>query len=157
MQFLDSQSTSVAKSIGNQQHRTSQRPEAVQVSDASKKKKKKKGDVTTVETSSNTGNDVSDLLDEQLDSTKRASLVWKYATRFEGSNFAVCKLCDGEKRISTNSGSTSTLREHLISKHGKTELMIHGKRKNNVKTMSSTRKEELNQLAFPGEMNILEG
>ncbi|CAF1114440.1 unnamed protein product, partial [Didymodactylos carnosus] len=53
-----------------------------------------------------------------------SSLVWQYATRCIDRNYAICNLCSNDKRISTNHGSTSTLRQHLISKHGKNELMI---------------------------------
>ena len=95
---------------------------------------------------SNGNIDEIDEVDEPLGSITRKSLVWQYATREENSDYAICKLCDGNKRISTNNGSTSTLREHLISKHGKIELVINGRKRNRSKTMSSTKREEIHQL-----------
>lgn len=83
---------------------------------------------------------------ENLALVKRVSAVWDFATRSEDPDYAICSLCPGNKLISTNNGSTSTLREHLISKHGKKELITGQKRKKKSESMSATRREELHKL-----------
>ncbi|CAF3993413.1 unnamed protein product [Rotaria sordida] len=47
----------------------------------------------------------------------QSSQVWQYTIRCPNSNFSICCLCPNDKKISTNNGSTSTLRRHLITKH----------------------------------------
>ena len=77
----------------------------------------------------------------------RSSIVWQYATRSNDRNYAICNLCPVDKRISANNGSTSTLRRHLISKHGKTELIVHDdKTKTPSISISSQRKKYLHDL-----------
>jgi hypothetical protein len=79
--------------------------------------------------------------------SSRLSLVWQYATRTDDPNYATCNLCSNNKRISTNNGSTSTLRQHLITKHGKTDLMVvNGKKKISSEPISITRKQQLHDL-----------
>ena len=70
--------------------------------------------------------------DEDATVSSRSSLVWKYATRCSDPKFATCNLCPETRRISSNNGSTSTLRKHLISKHGKKELILLSEKKRNT-------------------------
>ncbi|CAF1509065.1 unnamed protein product [Adineta steineri] len=70
------------------------------------------------------------------------SKVWQYATRCLNSNFAICLLCSNNKKISTNNGSTSTLRRHLISHHQMHELILPGDKR---KRISSSIKDEESQ------------
>ncbi|CAF1088097.1 unnamed protein product [Didymodactylos carnosus] len=56
---------------------------------------------------------------------KRRSDEWAYATRCTDRNYAKCNLCSSERPriISTNGGSTTYLRSHLVTKHNKTDLV----------------------------------
>ena len=76
------------------------------------------------------------------------SNVWQYAIRGENkSNYAVCCLCPDNKRISTNIGSTSTLRMHLILQHGKHDLVLQNKKRRTTgTTIDSLKKRGLHQL-----------
>jgi len=75
------------------------------------------------------------------------SEVWKYAIRLPNSNYSTCCLCPDHKKISTNNGSTSTLRKHLISKHQIDQLSLqNGKRKRPISSININRKKELHQL-----------
>ena len=79
--------------------------------------------------------------------TSRSSNVWQYALRNGNENFATCSLCPDNKRISTNNGSTSTLRRHLIVQHNKHELILTSKkRKHTQSTFSEIKKQELHNL-----------
>ncbi|CAF1424086.1 unnamed protein product [Adineta ricciae] len=60
------------------------------------------------------------------------SKVWQYTTRCQNSNFSICLLCSDNKKISTNNGSTSTLRKHLVSKHKLYGLILSGDKRTRV-------------------------
>ncbi|CAF3363162.1 unnamed protein product [Rotaria socialis] len=80
----------------------------------------------------------------QLGSFKVSS-VWQYATR-NYKKFAQCTLCD--KRISTSNWSTTYLRQHLIKKHNKTDLIIPDAQKNNKSCkVAKNVRDKLHQLA----------
>ena len=75
------------------------------------------------------------------------SKVWQYATRLPNSNYSTCDLCPDKKKISTNNGSTSTLRKHLIAKHGIQELKLPiQKKKPKLLSIDPKRKNELHSL-----------
>lgn len=75
------------------------------------------------------------------------SKVWKYAIRDADKDFSTCCLCDDNKRISTNNGSTSTLRKHLISVHNLHHLALPTKRKESTKpSISLNKKRDLDDL-----------
>jgi hypothetical protein len=75
------------------------------------------------------------------------SKVWKYATRCPNSNYSICLLCPDNKKISTNNGSTSTLRKHLISKHQVHELILsRDKRKLVVPSINNKQSQQLHEL-----------
>ena len=79
--------------------------------------------------------------------TSRSSNVWQYALRDGNQNFATCCLCPDNKRISTNNGSTSTLRRHLIVQHNKHELILPLKKRKHIQsTFSEIKKQELHNL-----------
>ncbi|CAF1261123.1 unnamed protein product [Rotaria magnacalcarata] len=79
----------------------------------------------------------------------RSSEVWKYAVRGHNSNYATCCLCDDHTRISTNNGSTSTLRRHLILKHNKHELVLPtAKRRRAQSSIDRIRKQQLHNLSI---------
>ena len=76
-----------------------------------------------------------------------ASQVWQYAERCPNSNYSVCLLCPDNKKISTNNGSTSTLRKHLISKHQVHELTLsNDKRKRIIPSIDNKKIHQLNEL-----------
>ncbi|CAF3910994.1 unnamed protein product [Rotaria sp. Silwood1] len=82
-----------------------------------------------------------------LKTISRASQVWRYAVRHADPNYAVCCLCKDNKRISTNNGSTSTLRKHLIFKHNMRELILpHQQRKCKYSSTNITNKKQLHEL-----------
>ncbi|CAF2116919.1 unnamed protein product [Rotaria magnacalcarata] len=77
----------------------------------------------------------------------QSSQVWKYAIRCPNSNFSICSLCPNDKKISTNNGSTSTLRKHLISEHQLHELALpNNKRKRIDPQISNNKKQHLHDL-----------
>ena len=77
----------------------------------------------------------------------QSSQVWQYANRCPGTSYATCCLCPDNKRISTNNGSTSTLRKHLISKHQLHDLELPpAKRKATVSSMTDEKKKHLHGL-----------
>lgn len=82
--------------------------------------------------------------------TTNASKVWQYAIRDKNINFATCRLCSDNKRISTNNGSTSTLRRHLILKHNKYELILPASKRKNSKPspVDNIKKQELDHLVI---------
>jgi hypothetical protein len=76
-----------------------------------------------------------------------SSQVWQYAIRCPNSNYSTCRLCPDNKQISTNNGSTSTLRKHLISKHNIHVLVLtNDKRKSTKSSISINKKRELHDL-----------
>jgi hypothetical protein len=76
-----------------------------------------------------------------------SSQVWQYAIRCPNSNYSTCRLCPDNKQISTNNGSTSTLRKHLIAKHNIHELVLtNDKRKSTKSSISINKKRELHDL-----------
>lgn len=78
-----------------------------------------------------------------------SSKVWQYAIRCPDSNYSICCLCSDNKKISTNNGSTSTLRKHLISKHNIHELTLPiEKRKSAKMFININRKRELHALSI---------
>ena len=89
----------------------------------------------------------SDTYDDQsiqLGSFK-ASSVWQYGARND-KKFAQCPLCD--KRISTSNWSTTYLRQHLIEKHNKTDLIISdAQKKKKSRKISKNVRDKLHQLA----------
>jgi hypothetical protein len=77
----------------------------------------------------------------------QSSQVWQYANRCPGTNYSTCCLCPDKKRISTNNGSTSTLRKHLISKHQLHDLALPpAKRKRTVSSITNDKKQHLHGL-----------
>ncbi|CAM2727339.1 unnamed protein product [Rotaria socialis] len=95
----------------------------------------------------------------------QSSQVWKYAIRCPNSNFSICSLCLNDKKVSTNNGSTSTLRKHLISEHQLHELALpNNKRYEHPTRYSVARllkrlhklhlKKLINDLALIGDISI---
>jgi hypothetical protein len=77
----------------------------------------------------------------------QVSQVWNYAVRCSNQNFSICCLCPDQKKISTNNGSTSTLRKHLVAKHGLHELALpNNKRKRTVLPISNEKQLNLHEL-----------
>ncbi len=75
------------------------------------------------------------------------SKVWLYATKLDDGQQAACQLCDF--KCSCNSHSTSTIRQNLISKHNKTDLIIQSTSTSTYKTaISQALKNELHQLCY---------
>jgi hypothetical protein len=84
-----------------------------------------------------------------IDETTMAqtSQVWQYAERCPGTNYSTCCLCPDKKKISTNNGSTSTLRKHLISKHQLHDLELPpAKRKLPASSITDDKKQHLHGL-----------
>lgn len=78
---------------------------------------------------------------------KTGSKVWLYAKKSENGQQASCLLCDFV--CSSRSHSTSTIRQHLISKHAKHDLIIPPTNANIDKpNISDAFKKELNQLCY---------
>lgn len=87
------------------------------------------------------------LAHDDITTLSRRSTVWQYAIRNTNKNFATCNLCDDKKQISTNNGSTSTLRKHLILVHNLHHLALPSKKKeNSTSTITLNRKRELDSL-----------
>jgi thioredoxin-related protein len=77
----------------------------------------------------------------------QSSQVWQYAIRCPNSNFSTCCLCPNNKKISTNNGSTSTLRKHLIAKHQLYELAVpNNKRKRIASSIDNNKRQQLHDL-----------
>jgi hypothetical protein len=92
-----------------------------------------------------TNNDLSIATNEKT--STQSSQVWKYAIRCPDSEFSICCLCPNEKKISTNNGSTSTLRKHLITKHQLYELALpNNKRKKTAPSINKNKKQHLHDL-----------
>ncbi len=73
--------------------------------------------------------------------------MWKYAIRDDNPNYATCCLCSDNKRISTNNGSTTTLRKHLILKHNKNDLILPPNKRKSTKTLfNPIQKEQLHHM-----------
>ncbi|CAF1096355.1 unnamed protein product [Adineta steineri] len=86
---------------------------------------------------------------EPTDSTPSySSKIWDYAIRIPQSNYSICNLCPDERQISTNNGSTSSLRNHLINKHDihALKLPIEKKKKINQCLVDPQRKSKLHKL-----------
>ncbi|CAF5063478.1 unnamed protein product, partial [Rotaria sp. Silwood1] len=76
-----------------------------------------------------------------------SSAVWQYAVRDDNRNYATCCLCPDNKRISTNNGSPTTLRKHLIVKHNKLDLILpNNKRKRNKTLFNPIKKQQLHHM-----------
>ncbi|CAF3882952.1 unnamed protein product [Rotaria sp. Silwood1] len=89
------------------------------------------------------------VLSDTTNETKllRSSAVWQYAVRDDNRNYATCCLCPDNKRISTNNGSTTTLRKHLIAKHNKLDLILpNSKRKHNKTLFNPIKKQQLHHM-----------
>ncbi|CAF1310256.1 unnamed protein product [Rotaria sordida] len=89
------------------------------------------------------------VLSDTTNETKllHSSTVWQYAVREDNRNYATCCLCPDNKRISTNNGSTTTLRKHLISKHNKFDLILpNNKRKHNKTLFNPIKKQQLHHM-----------
>ncbi|CAF4511144.1 unnamed protein product, partial [Rotaria sp. Silwood2] len=71
-----------------------------------------------------------------------SSAGWQYAVRDNHPTYAICCLCPDKKRISTNNGSTTTLRKHLISKHNKFDLILPNHERKRNKTLSNPIKKQ---------------
>ncbi|CAF1469454.1 unnamed protein product, partial [Didymodactylos carnosus] len=56
------------------------------------------------------------------DQSRAPANVWLYATRAADGKSATCNICTAN--IKTNRYSTTTLRSHLVTQHGKTELKL---------------------------------
>jgi hypothetical protein len=79
--------------------------------------------------------------------TVQSSEVWQYAIRCPNSEFSICCLCPNDKKISTNNGSTSTLRKHLITKHQLYQLALpNNKRKRSGPSIDNNKKQHLHDL-----------
>ncbi|CAF2967829.1 unnamed protein product [Rotaria sp. Silwood2] len=92
-----------------------------------------------------TNNDLTTTTDETT--LVQSSQVWQYAIRCPNSNFSICCLCPDNKKISTNNGSTSTLRKHLIAKHQLHELALpNNKRKRIAPSISNNKQQYLHDL-----------
>ncbi|CAM2728392.1 unnamed protein product [Rotaria socialis] len=112
-------SNQVIENVLTHQHSSSNDAEPREVGDVARQPRKKKGNSKSINTTTS----------ESINGTnKRTSIaysnVWKYAVRDSNPNFAICSLCKEHRRISTNNGSTSTLRKHLIIKHNLKELTL---------------------------------
>ncbi|CAF3521625.1 unnamed protein product [Rotaria socialis] len=78
--------------------------------------------------------------------SSKTSSVWQYVTRND-KNFSQCALCD--KRISTSNWSTTYLRQYLIEKHNKTDLILPDAQKNNKSCeVAKNVRDKLHQLAL---------
>ncbi|CAF1176070.1 unnamed protein product [Adineta ricciae] len=95
------------------------------------------GDEITVEDSST---------DQVVISRRLTSKVWLYATKLDATAQAACDLC--EFKCSCHSHSTSTIRQHLISKHKKTDLIVKSSSRSSKSKISEALKNELHQLCY---------
>jgi hypothetical protein len=77
---------------------------------------------------------------------KLTSKVWLYATKLDADAQAACDLCDF--KCSCHSHSTSTIRQHLISKHNKTDLIMKSSLNSSKRKISEALKNELHQLCY---------
>ncbi|CAF2776273.1 unnamed protein product [Rotaria sp. Silwood2] len=136
-----SDTNSVVASSSNVIHKRKEVPQRKNV-----KKRKIDESFTNNSTRISTITYESDTDDDQsieLRSSKTSS-VWQYATRID-KNFSQCDLCD--KRISTSNWSTTYLRQHLIEKHNKTDLILPHTQKNNKCKIVKNVRNKLHQLA----------
>ena len=88
-------------------------------------------------------------LGQVVESTpSNSSNIWQYATRVPKANYAICNLCPDKQHVSANNGSTSTIRKHLINKHGKIELKLPIRKKiqTNSCSIDNKRKKHLHEL-----------
>lgn len=93
-----------------------------------------------VNTSTQTSSIKEDIVRQSL-----TSKVWLYAKKSNDGKQASCTLCDFV--CSCNSHSTSTIRQHLIIKHNKTDL-INKSSTSNETTIPLSLKRELHQLCY---------
>jgi len=77
---------------------------------------------------------------------KLTSKVWLYVTKLDADAQAACDLCDS--KCSCHSHSTSSIRQHLISKHNKTDLIIKSSLNSSKTKISEALKNELHQLCY---------
>ncbi|CAM4898820.1 unnamed protein product [Rotaria socialis] len=135
-------SNQVIENVLTHQHSSNAEPR--EVGDVARQPRKKKGNSKSINTTTS----------ESINGTnKRTSIaysnVWKYAVRDSNPNFAICSLCKEHRRISTNNGSTSTLRKHLIIKHNLKELTLSTGKISNVRDqIDPIRKQQLRKLAI---------
>jgi hypothetical protein len=139
--FDDSSDSDQTKHTSNGEQRTT-------MSESTQSKEKRRRNLPSSTQQPTTSNIVDMSSDEDdVIVPGRSSLVWRYATRCSDPRFATCDLCPSKRRISTNNGSTSTLRQHLISKHGKGELTLPGDKKRSTATaFDPERKRRLHDL-----------
>ena len=82
-------------------------------------------------------------LDQTVESTpSNSSNIWQYATRMSKTNYVICNLCPDKQHVSANNGSTSTIRKHLINKHGKVGLQLPIRNKNQTNSCSIDNKRK---------------
>ena len=72
----------------------------------------------------------------------KPSEVWEYAIRCPDSKYSICCLCPDNKKISTNNGSTSTLRKNLISKQQLNDLELPPSKRQRVESSISIEKKQ---------------
>lgn len=77
---------------------------------------------------------------------KFSSKVWLYATKSDDGKTAMCNLCD--YACSSKSHSTSTIRNHLIRKHKKNELIITESSSKSTPKISERFKREMHSLCY---------
>jgi hypothetical protein len=73
------------------------------------------------------------------------SKVWQYANKLDNGKKAACLLCDFV--CTCNGHSTSTIRQHLISKHDKKDLILQPSNSNKT-VLPEAMKKELHQLCY---------
>ena len=74
------------------------------------------------------------------------SRVWQYARKSDNGKQAACLLCDFV--CSCSGHFTSTIRQHLISKHAKTDLVLPASNSNKTTSVPEALKKELHQLCY---------
>ncbi|CAF1609609.1 unnamed protein product [Didymodactylos carnosus] len=94
-------------------------------------------------TTTSAGSDHDDILEEK---SRISANVWEHA-RKDGNDdeLAICSICG--KSISLSNKSTTTLRNHLIAVHGKTELKLENITKTK-RTIPINKKHELDELCL---------
>ncbi|CAF2863757.1 unnamed protein product [Rotaria sp. Silwood2] len=101
--------------------------------------------------SSETNTDISTstptpLSQQNIGGRKFISRVWLYAKKSDDDQEAACLLCD--YICSCRSHSTSTIRQHLIIKHNKTDLILKSSSVHAKSKISEALKNELHQLCY---------
>ena len=74
------------------------------------------------------------------------SKVWLYAKKSDNGEQTACQLCN--YTCPCHSHSTSTIRQHLITKHNKIDLILKSSRAPSQLIISQALKQELHQLCY---------